>query len=278
MAPLGVKIGLREIPPFTLSFFRFLLASLVLLSILIGKKNKWFAKGDFKKVFIVSAFLCGNMLFFAYGIQYTTTIIGALIYTITPVLSAIGGYFLFKEKLSTGQILGVILAFLGVVLVIFSPAMVKGEVWQLGSLYGNFFVSLAAISFTSYSLGSKLLTGKYSPLSLAAASSLISLIGFLILGLAESILFSGILIPRQFSTFVAIVYLALGATVATLFLFQWTIKKTNAFIANLMFYIQPLTTGLVGYFFLQERITSLFVVGLILVLIGVFMVTNWTNK
>ncbi len=76
------------------------------------------------------------------------------------------------------------------------------------------------------------------------------------------------------STILAIVYMGLGGTVATILLYQWLIKRTSAFTANLTAYIQILTTGLAGYIFLEEKITVLFIFGSILVLAGVFMVTN----
>ncbi|MBI5465295.1 DMT family transporter, partial [Candidatus Gottesmanbacteria bacterium] len=195
-------------------------------------------------------------------------------YTITPVLSAIGGYFLYREKITSAQMSGAIIAFVGVTLVIFSPLLDKGESWQLGSLYGNFFITVAALSFTAYSLGSKSLTKKYSPLLLSTISSVISLAVFLTLALVESYQMGKILIPSRMPTILAIFYLSIGATIATLFLFQWTIKKTNAFIANLMSYIQPLTTGLTGALFLKEKITATFLLGAGLVFLGVFIATN----
>lgn len=274
LAPLAIKIALRDLPPFTLSFFRFFVASLFFLLIMIFQKKIRLNWQETFKMVMVGIFLCGNMLFFAYGIQYTTTISGALIYTITPILSALGGYFFYKEKISLWQTLGVIVAFLGLMLVIFSPLMEKGEAWQVGSLYGNFFVTLAAISFTIYSLGSKPLTKKYSPLILSAIASLVSLVIFFFLGITEYNQLGQSWLSPDFKTVTAIIYLALGATVSTLFLFQWLIKKTNAFTANLMSYLQPLITGMAGYLFLGERLGGLFISGSVLVFLGVFLATN----
>lgn len=274
LAPLAIKISLRDLPPFTLSFFRFLVACLFFLLVIFFQKRIHLSLWEILKIILVALFLCGNMLFFVYGIQYTTTVTGSLIYTVTPILSALGGYLLYKEKINFWQTLGVILAFSGLLLVIFSPLIEKGETWQVGSLYGNFFVTLAAISFTVYSLGSKPLSKRYSPLLLSTIASLVSLVIFLFLALIEYRQAGGVLTPPKTETITAIIYLSLGATVATLFLFQWVIKETNAFIANLMAYIQPLTTGFAGYFFLGEKVTPIFIFGSALVFLGVFIATN----
>src|SRR3989344_1120242 len=158
MAPFAIKIALREWPPFTISFFRFLVAFLVLILLIWGRKQLTFAKKDLWQLLFFSVFACLNMLLFAYGIQFTTTITGALLYTLSPILVGLGSFIFLKEKFSRLQITGTGLAFFGVILIIFSPVVYGEQQWQTGSLYGNLIILVAVLSFAIYSLGSRMLS------------------------------------------------------------------------------------------------------------------------
>lgn len=274
LAPLAIKIALLGFSPFSLSFLRFGFALLVLLSVLIFKKVPFPERKNFFKVMIICMFASFNMALFAWGIQFTTTVTSAVIYTIVPVITAIFGYILFKDKLNVLQIIGVIVAFLGLLLIIFLPVFEKGESWEIGSLYGNAVVFMAALSFAVYSLGSQHLSKKYSPLTISAVSILTSLLIFSILVFFENYEQSAIFSFTDFRSLAAIAYLGIGSTFLTFLLYQWLIKSTNAFIASLNGYIQPVITVLAGSFFLKERISSLFIFGAALTLLGVFMASN----
>ncbi len=274
LAPLGVKIALHGFSPFSLSLLRFGFALLVLLSVLIFKKVPLPERKNFLRVMMICMFASFNMALFAWGIQFTTTITSAVIYTIVPVITGVFGYLLFKDKLSYLQIAGVAVAFLGLLLIIFLPLLERGEKWEVGSLYGNGFVLLAALSFAAYSLGSQHLSKKYSPLTISAVSIITSLLFFSILAFLENYRGVGMFNLTNFNSLIAIAYLGIGSTFFTFLLYQWLIKSTNAFIASLNGYIQPAITVLAGSFFLKEKISSLFLLGAGLTLLGVFIASN----
>ncbi len=273
LVPLAIKLALKDLPPFTLSFFRFLIAFITLFILNSFRSDQ--SKGrDLGAKIIVSILLAGNMIFYAYGIQFTSTISGVLLYTFGPAITAIGGYFLYKERISLWQILGIIIAFLGTAIIIFIPVLERGNSWEIGTFTGNILVTAAVISFSLYTVTSKPLLRNHSPVNLSTFTAGMAVLVFFFLSVIE--FQKGLIVNApSLVTVLAILYSGIGGTVSTLLLYQWLIKRTSSFIANLTAYIQVLTTGLAGYLFLEERITRLFVIGSILVLAGVFVVTNY---
>lgn len=274
LAPLATKVALWEMPPFSLTWLRFAFALVVIIPIFFFKKGKLPKRQDFLKILLITSLAGLNVAFFVWGIQFTTTITSSLIYTSVPILTALGGFIFLKEKISRLQILGMIVAFLGVTLLIFLPLIEKGSRWEIGSFSGNLFIALAAFTFAGYTLGSRELSLRFSPLIITTVSIFTSFLIFTFLfpfELIKDSQWTALVTPK--SVF-AVFYLGLGATVVTFFLYQWLIKATNAFVASLNLYLQPLVTGIAGVFILKEKITFIFLLGAILIVLGVFLATS----
>lgn len=274
LVPLATKIALWEIPPFTLSWLRFAFALAAVIPIFLFKKGRLPKRQDLLKIIFITSLAGLNVTFFAWGIQFTTTITSSLIYTSVPILTALGGFIFLKEKISPLQILGMIVAFFGVTLLIFLPLIEKGSRWEIGSFSGNLFICLAVFAFTGYTLGSRQLSLRFNPLTITAISIFISflLLAFLSpLELIKDSQWTALVTPRSIF---AVIYLGLGGTLVTFFLYQWVIKRTNAFVASLNLYLQPLVTGAAGVLILKERITFIFLLGAMLIVLGVFLSTS----
>lgn len=274
LAPLATKVALWEMRPFTLSWLRFAFALVIIIPIFFFKKGKLPKRQDFLKIILITSLAGLNVAFFVWGIQFTTTITSSLIYTSVPILTALGGFIFLKEKISPLQILGMIVAFLGVTLLIFLPLIEKDSRWEIGSFSGNLFIALAAFTFAGYTLGSRQLSLRFSPLIITTVSIFISLLIFTFLFPFELIKDSQWTALVTSKSVFAVFYLGLGATVVTFFLYQWIIKATNAFVASLNLYLQPLVTGIAGVLILKEKITFIFLLGAVLIVLGVFLATS----
>ena len=274
LAPLATKIALWEMPPFTLSWLRFAFALVIIIPIFFFRKGKLPKRQDFLKIFLITSLAGFNVAFFVWGIQFTTTITSQLIYTSVPILTALGGFIFLKEKISPLQILGIIIAFLGVIFIIFLPLIEKGSGWEMGSFSGNLFIALAAFAFAGYTLGSRQLSSRLNPLTITTVSIFVSLLVFTFISPIELLRNSQPIVDVTPKSFFAVFYLGLGATVVTFFLYQWIIKATNAFVASLNLYLQPLVTGIAGVLILKEKITFIFLLGAVLIVLGVFLATS----
>lgn len=271
IAPSATKIALKEIPPFSLIFLRFLIASVLILPFFLKVKKNF--KGEFLKLTLYSLLLFLNIMFFVLGIKSTNAIIPPVLYAGTPLLVAFFSWFLFKKKISLVKIIGILIGLLGVFVIVILP-VVGGETVRIGSFKGNALIILGVLSFTFYTIFSKFILEKQSPLVITSLNFfVVALLSFPLLGL-ELINDSSWLSFVSPQAFIGVFYLAVFATVASYFLYQWGVKHSSPLEASLNFYIQPIVGVLAAAFLLQEKVTFLFLVGAVVTLLGVFLTTT----
>lgn len=148
----------RGVPPFTFIFTRMLIAAaaLSIFSLLTGKLQP-IRKGDLKWFVALTAF--EPFLYFlgeTFGLKITgsPTLCSVIIATI-PVFSLIVGWFMFREKLSTLNRVGIFVAVAGVILFILIGGNLHTEY-----VYGLAVLFLAVIGSTGYTAICKKLTNK----------------------------------------------------------------------------------------------------------------------
>jgi drug/metabolite transporter (DMT)-like permease len=274
LSPITTKLLYRSFDPLPLAFVRFLIASICIAPFILKDKN--FFK-TFKTVAPFAIFSTGNIFFFVLGISLTNVDSSAIIYNNVPLIVAVLSYFLIAEKFSTRKLIGILLGFLGVLIIVVLPILQKGHIQ--GNFLGNILIVIASFSWSFYTIASKkLLANKnISPTSMTAASFFVSTIVFFVC----SIIFP----QKNFveSIFVGnnlILIIILGAigTVGSYIFFQLAIKISSATIASLNQYLQTIITIIMATIFLGEKLTIEFMFGAILIFAGVFIATNATKK
>jgi drug/metabolite transporter (DMT)-like permease len=95
--------------------------------------------------------LVGNYLGYLLGVQYTSPGNAQLLIQLAPLLMALGGIFVFKERFARGQWFGLAIILLG--LGLFFSEQLQGLITGSSRyLLGSAFVGAAAISWASYAL------------------------------------------------------------------------------------------------------------------------------
>ena len=272
--PAFVKAALAEFPPITLVFLRSLLAALVTLPLIYSQWSKIKTFSDKKLLFISSLLFAGNWLFFSIGLQFSTIIMSQIIYMMTPLIVAILGYFFLKEILSKNQILGLILAILGMSILIYG-SIKSQDIFSFGTPLGNFILIIAKICWALYLVTSRKVSKSYSPLTILFFNFITAtLVALLIIPFELSI--------RQFDLtnvsatgLFSLLALALISSVLVFFLYQWLIKHTSAFIPSLLSYPVALVAGIIGIIFFGEKLTVNLILGGALIMLGVFLATTY---
>ena len=162
-----VKYSLAEIDPLSFNAFRFFLAIVLMWSVVHLKKLKIrIERRDFGKVLLLG--LLGNLLYqmlFIAGIDRTFASNAAVMLGLIPVWIAVFSHFFTEEKMYRPQVIGVTAAFIGVALIMGGGE--EGIHWGSESMAGDLIIVSAAMVFAIYSLLSRNLLEKYSPLTLA---------------------------------------------------------------------------------------------------------------
>ena len=165
------------------------------------------------------------------------------------------------------------MGFLGIGAIIFLPILRSSKL-QMGNFTGNIIIFLAVISFSIYTVLSKPLQKKYSPLYITAIFAFTCIISQSLLSVPE--VASGIhwWTSVSFAAVVSLLYVSIGGTIIYYTLYQYAIKHGSPLIASMTMYLQPVATYIWASVVLQEKISMEFIVGAILAFIGVWLTTR----
>lgn len=217
----------------------------------------------------------GNIFFFLFGIKQTTANMSVVLYTLSPLLTAVFSMVLLKERVSNKAAAGIFLGLSGVVYTLVLPAF--GVSRSFGTLTGNLLILLAVTSWTLYTIGSRKLMNQGFPVkALTGMSLIVNAMVFLLFSLATGEL---ALLPSLLTLplFLEALYLGVFVSIVTFVLYQWTIKHVSALVASLTLYLQPLFGVLVNYILLGESLSPEFVIGGLVIVSGVILATVPAN-
>ena len=207
--------------------------------------------------------------FYLGGVFYSISIgmptgIAALIVTLQPVLTnALSGPIL-GEKVTIKQWIGVILGFIGAILVIGL---------DIGSdipLLGLIATIVALISITSSTIWQKKLS-KNLPLSV---SNFYQAIGGCLFHILIIIFFSEPYIDFTRTFIIAMGHQIFLVSFGAFTILMFLIQKNSASKTVSIFFLIPATSAFMAWFFLNESLTNLDLIGFLITTIGVYIATR----
>jgi len=263
----GTVVNVR---PMTLLFLRLLVAAIAFTPLFISRKP-W-KNSAFAQLTGVSLLSTINLVFFMWGIQYTTASASQLIYAAMPILIIVISTLFLKENYPLRKILGILIGLLGIIFIIYLSAAEKGTTIT-GTLIGNLAMVIAMTGWMLYILSTKKLSKIFSPVEIGSVSIIVSFIISIPLFLVEIIwLKAPLSIPM--SGIWSAIYMGFFGTFLTYLLHQYAIKNTSPLTVSLTSYIQPITTTILAVILLGEKITVNFLLGASIVFSGIFLATT----
>jgi drug/metabolite transporter (DMT)-like permease len=263
------KVVLNVIPPFTLLTLRLILGILSLGIVIAFRPRAKMTHAQVWQIFLVGFVGYGVSLGFQFvGTKLSTASNGSLVTSATPAFILIFAPFLLSEKTTTRRIIALVVSTWGVLAVIdprnaeLSPTL----------FWGNMSLIAAALTWALYSV----LVRKVTQTTDVTTSTAIMLAG----GLPTSLLFSGWEIGTQgigtitWGIVGGILFLGIISTAIAMFLWNYAFAELPAALASLTFFAQPVAGTLLGWFFLKESITPLFLVGGVMIAIGLVIASR----
>ncbi len=262
------KLSLQNIPPFTLAFFRFFIASLVLIPVLRGKLS--FTLKSHRDLYLLlgNALLgiTANIIFFFLGLRLTLSLNAPVIASAAPIITLILAIILLRERFKFRKFLGVFLGFIGILIIIFEPLYKQGVD---GSVLGNLLLLLATLGAVGGTLTGHELFRKYRPMTLTFWTFVIGAASFLPLAAYEYVQTPNLYAALDWRGYLGIIFGAFFSSATAYTLFNWGLSKISATDTALFTYIDPVAGTLLAFFLLHEPITTPFIMGAILIFGGI---------
>ncbi len=268
---VGRAVVSDQVAPITLSFWRWLLAMLILLPFVI--KPMWqqrrviqahFWQICFLAVLSISAF---NTLAYI-ALQFTTATNATLLNSFIPIfILVIMGVF-FKEKISKKQIFGVVVSLIGVFViltrldlaVIQNLSINKGDLWML----------LAALDWALYSIFLKYLRPEgLSSLPFLGAMVIIGTIVLIPLLLINP--FNEAPIVWNSGMIKALAYIAIFPSIFAYLAWNYGMQKLGAATGGQFIHLMPLFGALMAVVFLGESIQLYHLLGGACIALGLWL-------
>lgn len=272
---LGIRVAVESIPPWFITSIRQGIAALIVLGILIYKKQlSWIGWNNLKFQLIPSLL----MIVIANGFttiaeQSLPSGLTSIMSALSPVIIFIGGILFGIEKPSLKGLIGVLLGFLGVVF-IFRNGL--EDILDPNYKTGMLFLSIAIISWSAGTVYSKKHTHKSNniALNLFYQFSISSLIQFVLAFIFSSNTDLNTWSLRSIS---AVVYLAVFGSVLAFFCYHYALKKVTAVQVSILNYVNTIIAVFLGWLLLDEVITFDFIIATTLIILGVFII-NYKKK
>lgn len=192
-----------------------------------------------------------------------------LIFSFSPVVSAILGYFLFDEKLSIKNILGMFLVIFGIIFVILKSGDSKGEEKIKVDLKGIIFAFLASFGQAFGVVFSKYGLLELDPLTAAEIRLIGALVGIIVLVTLKK---GWKDVKHVFSTGDGRLTIGTNGILGTfigVLLSMYAIKLSKAAVASTLMSLSPIMILPMVYIAFKQRVKPIEYVGAVLSVVGV---------
>ncbi|HDD2857910.1 TPA: DMT family transporter [Staphylococcus aureus] len=264
-----IKIALNDFSAESLSAFRLILATIILLPFVIIKKLPTPELRDIPVIFILG--FCGFVIYHT-ALNFGETLISAgisgILVSTTPIFSSALAYIFLKEHFSKWNWLSSLVAFIGI-----SIISISKDDYTTINVLGVFIILLASFSESLYFTFRKKYIEKYG------------FIAFTLYTIMASSPFMLIFIPEiindihgaTFTSIVSVLYLAIFPTIIPYVLLAYIVKSVGVSDATMSLYLTPIVSLLLSYLLLDELPTTLAIIGGLITLLGVSLSNFFQN-
>ncbi len=261
---ISTKMLLVDFSPTEIMFFRFILAYLALLLV---KPMRIPFKNPREELLFAGAGFCGVVLYFTLQntcLVYTLASNAGVLVSVAPFFTAIFSFFLLKsESLNKGFFIGFGISIIGIALISFNGNFIL----KLNPL-GDILAISCAVAWAAYCILMKK----------------ISVLNYNVLLCTRKIFFYGIIlmIPilpifgfqwdlTRFTVLpnvLHMLFLGFGASALCFVTWNYAVGVLGAVRTSVYIYFNPIVTVVTSAIILQERITPVAIVGVVLILAG----------
>jgi drug/metabolite transporter (DMT)-like permease len=266
----------EEIPPFGLSFWRWLLAALVLLPFVWRDLSSKLPliRENWKLIAVLGTFQVGASAILLVALNYTTAINASLINAAQPVMTIVPAWLLAREKISVGQGVGIVLGLVGVVIMIS-----RGNAEIFSSLEFNVGDILAILSVVGWTIFATLVHRVPSELGLTTTLFLVYMFGTIAL-IPFYLIETTYSRPVPLSWFTVNVVLLLGILVSAVAVSIWTasVRVIGPNRASIFLNLVPVFGVAMAIVYLGEKIFVFHMIGAGLIAAGMVLVIFMARK
>ena len=265
---VGKAASIYQIPPFSLNFYRWFFAGLILLPFTykeILNKKKYITENI--SIFIilgVTSITIFNSIVY-YSLYYTQVISGILMISTIPVWIIFISTFLNIEKTNIFQIFGVVLSLIGVIFIVTKADL--NLIKNLDFNKGDLSMIVAMFSWAIYSALLKRKNFKISQISLLEVVIICGLIFLIPVYFIELYFGNKIILGKPF--YLTLTYVVIFPGLASFFFWIKGISIIGANRAGVFLHLMPIFGAIMAIVIFDEKFMNYHIFGAIFIIVGI---------
>jgi drug/metabolite transporter (DMT)-like permease len=268
---VAAKFGVDEMPPWTMCFWRLLIATLILLPLVWADRAAIlaFLRKRGLEALVVGAIGLGLTQGLIYNsLAFTSAINCGIIFSISPIMTLVLAGIFLREPMGRWQFVGSAVAFAGIVIIAVQGSLAILLGLRLG--IGDLLVFVGAITFAGYTVLLKRAKFDLGRMPLLV----VLLIGGVIATFPGSMIevWYGMHSRLAYKGYIALAYAAIPGGALMYLLYNWSVEILGASRAGALLYSQMIFTAFLAWLILGETIAWYHVVGAVLIIIGVVLI------
>ncbi len=274
---IAAKYAIAEMPPWTLCFWRVAIAAGILLPVIRhhGTEVYDLVRHRGLELLVIGGLglgLCQGLMYVA--LEHTTAINAGLILALTPIFTMILARFVLGEAMGPWQIIGSLVAMLGMVVIVVKGSFAALIEFSIGR--GELLVVVAAAFLAVYTVFLRRAKFPLPRLQLLVVLLCAAVVAVFPLYLYE--LARGEVTHMDIKGYLALAYAAIPGGALMYFLYNWSIDALGASKAGAFMYTQMVFIAILAYLILGEQIELYHIVGAGLIILGVVLVMALKQK
>ena len=267
---VGKAASFFEIPPFTLNFYRWTFAWLILAPFTLAeiiKKKKYILK-NIKLIFIlgITSITIFNSIVY-YSLNFTQVISGVLMISTIPVMIIFFSWIFKIEKTNLFQILGVIFSLSGVFIIVTKADLSK--LVELNFNKGDLWMVVAMFSWAIYSA---LLRKKKFEISQIALLQIIISAGLVLLLPAYLIEMTlGYQLKIDLAFLMTLTYVVIFPGIASFIFWIKGISLIGSNRAGIFLHLMPIFSTIMAIMIFEEKFMIYHLLGAVLIITGIIL-------
>ncbi len=268
------KYSLENIPPFTLGFVRFLVASILFLPFVKAEQFKHLSGRHW--IYIAIGSIVGMFLhiaLFLLGLLKAPSINAPLIGSTGPILLYFASIKFLRERRSRKVLFGMFIGLIGTLFVIFSPVGgIGADELVTDELIGNLYLFIAVIAGTVGVVMFKKVAHRLNSVNLTTVSFLFTTLGFYPFSLWE--LRSWSFAQLDLRGIIGLVFGIIFVSAIAYVLYIYGLARIKAEEVGIFTYVDPVVAVLIAIPLLHEYPGPMYLIGALFVFVGIFVAEN----
>ena len=265
---VGKAASIYQIPPFSLNFYRWFFAGLILLPFtykeILNKKKYIIENISIFIILGVTSITIFNSIVY-YSLYYTQVISGILMISTIPVWIIFISTFLNIEKTNIFQIFGVVLSLIGVIFIVTKADL--NLIKNLNFNKGDLSMVVAMFSWAIYSALLKRKNFKISQISLLEVVIICGLIFLIPVYFIELYFGNKIILGKPF--YLTLTYVVIFPGLASFFFWIKGISIIGANRAGIFLHLMPIFGAIMAIVIFDEKFMNYHIFGALFIIVGI---------